>query len=123
MCKIKNAYSVNNTTLCLAKRIVQILGGIKFLGVPFNIASYALLTHMIAQVCDLDVGDFVWTGGDTHLYANHFEQAKLQLSREPLGLCQLKLNPEVKDLFDFKFEDIEIVGYESHPGIKAPVAV
>lgn len=98
-------------------------GGIKFLGVPFNIASYALLTHMIAQVCDLDVGDFVWTGGDTHLYANHFEQAKLQLSREPLGLCQLKLNPEVKDLFDFKFEDIEIVGYESHPGIKAPVAV
>ena len=94
-----------------------------FLGVPFNIASYALLTHMIAQVCDLDVGDFVWTGGDTHLYANHFEQAKLQLSREPLGLCQLKLNPKVKDLFDFKFEDIEIVGYESHPGIKAPVAV
>lgn len=94
-----------------------------FLGVPFNIASYALLTHMIAQVCDLGVGDFVWTGGDTHLYTNHFEQAQLQLSREPLGLCQLKLNPEVKDIFQFKFEDIEIVGYESHPAIKAPVAV
>ena len=94
-----------------------------FLGVPFNIASYALLTHMIAQVCDLGVGDFVWTGGDTHLYVNHFEQAKLQLSREPLALCQLKLNPEIKNIFDFKFEDIEIVGYESHPGIKAPVAI
>ena len=94
-----------------------------FLGVPFNIASYALLTHMIAQVCDLQVGDFVWTGGDTHLYANHFEQARLQLDRDPLELCQLKLNPEVKSIFDFKFEDIEIINYHSHPAIKAPVAV
>lgn len=94
-----------------------------FLGVPFNIASYALLTHMIAQVCDLQVGDFVWTGGDTHLYANHFEQARLQLDRDPLELCQLKLNPEVKSIFDFKFEDIDIINYHSHPAIKAPVAV
>ncbi|EEY86242.1 MULTISPECIES: thymidylate synthase [Acinetobacter] len=94
-----------------------------FLGVPFNIASYALLTHMIAQVCDLQVGDFVWTGGDTHLYANHFDQARLQLGRDPLELCQLKLNPEVKSIFDFKFEDIEIINYHSHSAIKAPVAV
>ena len=94
-----------------------------FLGVPFNIASYALLTHMVAQVCGLGVGDFVWTGGDTHLYTNHFEQAQLQLTREPLPLCQLKLNPEITDIFDFKFEDIDIVGYESHPAIKAPVAI
>lgn len=78
---------------------------------------------MIAQVCGLDVGDFVWTGGDTHLYANHFEQAQLQLTREPLALCQLRLNPDIHDLFDFKFEDIEIVDYQSHPAIKAPVAV
>lgn len=94
-----------------------------FLGIPFNIGSYALLTHMIAQVCDLQVGDFVWTGGDTHLYANHIEQAKLQLSREPMELCQLKLNPEIKDIFAFKYEDIELINYQSHPAIKAPVAV
>ncbi|WLF84236.1 thymidylate synthase [Moraxella sp. ZY210820] len=94
-----------------------------FLGVPFNIASYALLTHMIAQVCDLQVGEFVWTGGDTHLYHNHFEQAKLQLSREPLPLCQLELNPNIKDLFEFTFDDIKIVNYQSHERIKADVAV
>lgn len=94
-----------------------------FLGVPFNIASYALLTHMVAQACDLDVGDFVHTLGDAHLYSNHLEQADLQLSREPLALPQLKLNPEVKSLLDFRFEDIELLDYQSHPHIKAPVAV
>lgn len=94
-----------------------------FLGVPFNIASYALLTHMIAQVCRLGVGDFVWTGGDTHLYHNHIEQAKLQLTREPLPLCRLELNPNIDDLFDFSFDDINIVNYQSHARIKADVAV
>ena len=94
-----------------------------FLGVPFNIASYALLTLMVAQVAGLQPGDFIWTGGDCHLYANHLEQADLQLSREPLPLPTMKLNPAVKDLFDFRFEDFELVGYESHPHIKAPVAV
>lgn len=94
-----------------------------FLGVPFNIASYALLTHMIAQVCNLDVGEFIWTGGDTHLYHNHFDQAQLQLTRTPLALCELQLNPDIKDLFDFSFDDIKIVGYQSHERINAPVAV
>lgn len=94
-----------------------------FLGVPFNIASYALLTMMIAQVCDMDLGDFVWTGGDTHIYSNHFEQAQLQLTRTPFPLPQMKINPEVKDIFDFQFEDFELVNYQSHPAIKAPVAV
>lgn len=94
-----------------------------FLGVPFNIASYALLTLMVAQVCGLQPGDFVWTGGDCHLYANHLEQTDLQLSREPLPLPTMKLNPEVKDLFAFTFEDFELVGYQAHPHIKAPVAV
>lgn len=94
-----------------------------FLGVPFNIASYALLTHMIAQVCDLGVGDFVWTGGDCHLYSNHLEQAALQLSRDPLPLATLKLNPAVKDIFEFKFEDFELENYQHHPAIKAAVAV
>ena len=94
-----------------------------FLGVPFNIASYSLLTHMIAQVSGLAVGDFIWTGGDSHLYSNHFAQAQEQLSRSPLPLCQLKLNPAVDDLFAFTYEDFEIVDYQSHPAIKAPVAV
>jgi thymidylate synthase len=94
-----------------------------FLGVPFNIASYALLTQMVAQVCDLLPGDFIWTGGDTHLYSNHLEQVDLQLSREIRELPQLKINPDVKDIFSFKYEDFELLNYDPHPGIKAPVAV
>ncbi|MBM3185824.1 MAG: thymidylate synthase [Bacteroidetes bacterium] len=94
-----------------------------FLGVPFNIASYALLTMMLAQVCDLEPGDFVHTLGDAHLYSNHLEQAKLQLTRDFRSLPQMKINPNVKDLFEFKFEDFELVNYDPHPHIKAEVAV
>ena len=94
-----------------------------FLGVPFNIASYALLTMMVAQVCDLQPGDFVHTFGDVHIYNNHMEQVKLQLSREPFPLPQMKINPEVKSIFDFKYEDFELVGYQSHPHIPGVVAV
>ncbi|GAA0600942.1 thymidylate synthase [Paenochrobactrum glaciei] len=94
-----------------------------FLGVPFNIASYALLTMMIAQVCDLEVGDFVHTLGDAHLYANHFEQAKLQLTRTPKTLPVMTMNKQVKDLFAFTFDDFKLVGYEADPSIKAPIAV
>lgn len=94
-----------------------------FLGVPFNIASYALLTHMIAQVCNLKVGEFIHTLGDAHIYSNHMDQVQLLLSRETKKLPQLKLNPNIKNIFDFKYEDIEILNYESHPAIKAEVAV
>ena len=94
-----------------------------FLGVPFNIASYALLTHMIAQACDLKAGDFVHTLGDAHLYSNHLEQTKLQLSREPRSLPRLEVNPDVKDIFSFRFEDFEILDYDPHPHIKGVVAV
>jgi thymidylate synthase len=94
-----------------------------FLGVPFNVASYALLTMMIAQVCNLKPGEFIHTLGDAHLYSNHLEQAKLQLSREFKTLPQMKINPNVKSIFDFKFEDFELVNYDPHPGIKAPVAI
>lgn len=94
-----------------------------FLGVPFNIASYAILTHMVAQVCNLEVGDFVHTLGDAHLYSNHLDQANLQLARDFKELPQLKLNPAVKDIFDFTFDDIEIINYDPHPHIKAEVSV
>ena len=94
-----------------------------FLGVPFNVASYALLTMTMAQVTGYKPGDFVWTGGDVHIYTNHLEQVKLQLTRNPLALPQLKINPEIKSIFDFKFEDFELVNYEAHPHIPGKVAV
>ena len=94
-----------------------------FLGVPFNIASYALLTMMIAQVCDLVPGEFIHTFGDVHIYNNHMEQVREQLTRKPFPLPEMKLNPEVRDIFQFKYEDFELVNYQAHPGIKAPVAV
>ena len=94
-----------------------------FLGVPFNIASYALLVLMIAQECKLEPGEFIWTGGDTHIYSNHLEQVELQLSREPRKVPKMILNPEIKSIFDFKYEDFKLENYEPYPAIKAPVAV
>lgn len=94
-----------------------------FLGVPFNIASYALLTMMVAQVCDLEYGDFVWTGGDCHLYSNHFEQVKTQLERTPKALPKMRINPKIDNIFAFTFEDFELLDYASYPHIPAPIAV
>ncbi len=112
-------YVVNKRLSCqLYQRSADI-----FLGVPFNIASYSLLTHMIAQQCDLDVGDFIWTGGDVHLYMNHMEQATLQLTRTPLPLPQLHINTRPKDIFSYEFSNFEIQNYQSHETIKAPVAI
>ncbi len=94
-----------------------------FLGVPFNIASYALLTMMVAQVCGLEAGDFIHTFGDAHLYSNHMEQVKTQLAREPYPLPEMRLNPDVKNIFDFTCDDFELTGYQCHPGIRAPIAI
>ena len=112
-------YVANDTLSCqLYQRSADF-----FLGVPFNIASYALLTHMVAQQCDLKAGDFVWTGGDVHLYSNHFDQARLQLTREPLPLPTLSIKRKPSTIFEYQFEDFEILNYQAHPSIKAPIAV
>lgn len=112
-------YVANNKLSCqLYQRSADV-----FLGVPFNIASYSLLTHMMAQICNLEVGDFVWTGGDCHLYLNHLEQTQEQLKREPLPLPRLQIKREPQSLFDYQFDDFEFVDYQCHPAIKAPIAI
>ncbi|KTD67465.1 thymidylate synthase [Legionella santicrucis] len=112
-------YVANNTLSCqLYQRSADV-----FLGVPFNIASYSLLTHMVAQQCNLQTGDFIWTGGDCHLYLNHLEQTRTQLTREPLPLATLKIKRKPQSLFEYNFDDFEFLNYQSHPAIKAPIAV
>ncbi len=112
-------YVVNNRLSCqLYQRSADV-----FLGVPFNIASYSLLVHMVAQQCDLDVGEFIWTGGDCHLYMNHLEQARTQLQRAPLPLPKMLIKRKPASLFDYQFDDFEFINYQSHPAIKAPIAV
>jgi thymidylate synthase len=112
-------YVANNKLSCqLYQRSADV-----FLGVPFNIASYALLTHMVAQQCNLEVGDFIWTGGDCHLYTNHLEQAHTQLEREPYELCALKIKRKPNSLYEYEFEDFEFENYQAHPVIKAPIAI
>ena len=112
-------YVVNNRLSCqLYQRSADV-----FLGVPFNIASYSLLVHMVAQQCSLDVGEFIWTGGDCHLYKNHLEQARTQLQRTPLPLPTLQIKRKPNSLFDYQFDDFEFIDYQSHPAIKAPIAI
>jgi thymidylate synthase len=112
-------YVANGKLSCqLYQRSADVL-----LGVPFNIASYSLLTHMLAQQCGLEVGEFIWSGGDCHLYSNHFEQVKLQLSREPFPLCQLNIKRKPNSIFEYQFDDFEFLNYQSHEAIKAPIAV
>ena len=112
-------YVANNKLSCqLYQRSADV-----FLGVPFNIASYALLTHMVAEQCNLGVGDFIWTGGDCHLYQNHLEQAKTQLAREPLAKPTLQIKNKPNSIFDYQFDDVSFLNYESHPSIKAPIAI
>ncbi|MFH5181453.1 thymidylate synthase [Paenibacillus sp. TAB 01] len=112
-------YVANGRLSCM----FQMRSADTFLGVPFNLASYALLTHMVAQQCDLEVGDLIWTGGDVHIYLNHIEQVKLQLTREPHPLPKLIIKRKPESILDYKFDDFEFEGYQSHPGIKAPIAI